>query len=197
MILENEDPSIVKLILEYYYTGTFFDIEVHSGPNKEKKPDIEQQLYTCIMTYNVAHKFESWDLKRLILDKVSQVDLESVTNFSPHSPGRSVDSRITPAGVGRIVRNFETAHIANGRMRSLILCELILHIDTFAQHGAFMDEVDKIKNNFWRQLARFKAIIKARQIKLQSVEAPHVKKNASIDTSAGEVHQLGQVSNLE
>ncbi|KAK8205800.1 hypothetical protein IWZ01DRAFT_485028 [Phyllosticta capitalensis] len=152
--LEDDDPLLVKIILEYCYTDRFNESTPLSDTDRSWS-DVEQRLHTCITTYAAAHKFRIEGLKSLVLKSGSLAAFGVVSH---------ANLRLSPIGAGRLIREaFETFRVADLRLRVLILCEVSKCIDTLAQNEDFLNEVDQIKGNFWRKLARFNATIKSQQ----------------------------------
>lgn len=157
MSLCDYEPLVVKAVLTYCYTADFDD-DPHPTVAGEDWTEIEKRLYFCVALYAAARKFEIQGLGDATIESFRCITTSAFIVKDPMS--RQGHDHLTSAGAGRITRLVsETDRYQDGHFRTLIFCKLYPNMSELSLQRDFIREVDKIRGNFWKHLARFNGAI--------------------------------------
>ncbi|KAK8205857.1 hypothetical protein IWZ01DRAFT_485079 [Phyllosticta capitalensis] len=171
--LSDYDPLVVKAVLTYCYTADFND-DTHLTVAGEDWTEIERRLHFCVALYAAACKLEIQGLGDAILERFRCITISAFTVID-YQTSIHGHEHLTSAGVGRITRLvFETDRRTDGPFRTLVFCKLHKNMTVLSQQSNLIKEVDKIRKNFWKHLARFNLSIASKKRPCPNTSCPHL-----------------------
>ncbi|KAK8205853.1 hypothetical protein IWZ01DRAFT_529288 [Phyllosticta capitalensis] len=159
IVLDYDHPDVVEAMLAHCYRvystmdGTFhYDEDIEVEFDKRPRRDAETELRFFVLLNAIGDKYQIVGLQEKVFERFEEM-IDPYNALNNRYDLENARMNITPAGVGRILRDIFKTTREDDKFRKYFLCRVSLEINKFQWSSRFNNEVDNI-DGFWKSLSK-------------------------------------------